>query len=77
MSKPIKGSKEWFAAKKQARADLDLRLSLGLPHSNKPIDGTVAKVTQTPEEKTAEATAKKAAKAAEAAAKKAAKGGKK
>lgn len=73
MSKLVKGSKEWFAAKKQARADLDLRLSLGLPHSNKPIDGTVAKVTLTPEEKAAEAAAKKA----EAAAKKAAKGAKK
>lgn len=73
MSKPIKGSKEWFAAKAQARKDLDLRLSLGLPHSNKPINNTVATVTKTPEEKAAEAAAKKA----EADAKKAAKGAKK
>jgi hypothetical protein len=37
MSKPVKGSAEWFAAKKKARADLDTRLALGLPHSSEPL----------------------------------------
>lgn len=37
MSKIVKGSAEWFAAKKKARADLDTRLALGLPHSSEPL----------------------------------------
>jgi hypothetical protein len=37
MSQIVKGSAEWFAAKKKARADLDTRLALGLPHSSEPL----------------------------------------
>jgi hypothetical protein len=37
MSEIVKGSAEWFAAKKKARADLDTRLALGLPHSSEPL----------------------------------------
>jgi hypothetical protein len=40
-NKPEKGSKEWFEMKRQARADLDLRLSLNLPHSSKPLSSSV------------------------------------
>lgn len=69
MSQPVKGSAEWFEQKKQARADLDMRLSLGLPHSSKPLNNSVVDLTKLADTAEAAAAKKAAAKAKRDAAK--------
>ena len=55
---PVKFSPEWFEAKKQARKDLDYKLSLGVRHGDKKVVAPEA-----PEAEDAPAPAPKAPKA--------------
>lgn len=64
MSKLEKGSKEWREAKAQAKQDLDVRMSLGLPHQAKPINAPIVRVPKAAGEGAAKKTAKKVAKKA-------------